>query len=91
MGVHFRGTKIHFAYPTLILMGNSNFKSEDEKIALRDDLTRWYSERGDGICLSLRAGRLWRNARHSLTGQPDEKIKEEFSLLKTQLKQGIKG
>ena len=63
---------------------------EDEKKALGDALTSWYYESGDGICLSLEAGRLWRSARNSLTGQSDEKIKDEFSSLKTQLKKDIK-
>jgi hypothetical protein len=62
----------------------------DEKKALGDALTRWYYETGDGICLSLEAGRLWRRARNSLADQSDEKIRDEFSALKTQLKKDIK-
>lgn len=64
--------------------------TEDEKSTLRDALTGWYYEHGDGICLSLEAGRIWRSARNSLTQDPDEKIKDEFSALKTQLKKDIK-
>jgi hypothetical protein len=64
--------------------------TKEEKRALRDALTRWYYENGDGICLSLEAGRMWRSARNSLEEQADKKIKDEFSSLKTQLKKDIK-
>lgn len=63
---------------------------DEEKAKLEEDLTSWYYKNGQGIFLSLEAGRLWRSARRSLSSDSDEEIKEAFSALKTQLKTEIK-
>ena len=64
--------------------------SQGEKDGLRHDMTVWYYKSGYGICLSLKGGRLWRIARHSLARGSDRKIKCAFSALKTCLKEDIK-
>jgi hypothetical protein len=64
--------------------------TQQEKENLRTELTRWYYEKGYGICLSLEAGILWRDARNSLVDQSDDKVKDKFSALRTQLKKDIK-
>jgi len=64
--------------------------TDREKIQLGDDMTAWYYDTGNGIFLSLEAGKLWRTARRSLSTADDKVITEAFSALHTQLKLDIR-
>jgi hypothetical protein len=63
--------------------------TEPEKAKLREDMGSWYYNAGNGIFLSLDAGKRWRAARSSLEKLDDDKIKLAFSRLRTQLKVDI--
>ena len=60
--------------------------TDSEKSQLEKDMTNWYYNLGNGLFLSTEAGKLWRQARRSLTTESDDLIKAKFSSLRTQLK-----
>jgi len=63
---------------------------DQEKVQLEADMTTWYYHSGNGIFLSLEAGKLWRAARRTLSSPDDKTIKDAFSELRTRLKLDIK-
>ena len=79
-----------WALTSVVRPSRNDHLTNDERRELRNALTNWYYDNGDGICLSLAAGRAWRDARNCLLEDPDEKIRDTFSSLKTQLKADIK-
>lgn len=64
--------------------------TEAEKTQLTEDMTDWYYKTGNGIFLSLEAGKLWRQARRSLSTDDNEATKKVFSTLRTQIKIDIR-
>jgi hypothetical protein len=61
--------------------------TSEDRATLNAELTRWYYEAGNGVCLSLLAGRKWMAARKTLTDSAsDALVKAAFSTLRTQLK-----
>ena len=64
--------------------------TDAEKAQLIEDMTAWYYTIGNGIFLSLEAGKLWRQARRSLSSGEDKAIKKIFGTLRTQIKIDIR-
>lgn len=64
--------------------------STADKEVLRQKLTSWYYDKGNGIFLSVEAGKHFRDARQTLAGIDDAAIKGSFSRLRTTLKTDLK-
>jgi hypothetical protein len=64
--------------------------SAEEKKKLRQTLTSWYYDEGNGIFLSFEAGRDFREARTALDEKTDGDIKKLFSKLRETLKKDVR-
>ena len=62
----------------------------EEKKKLRQTLTSWYYDKGNGIFLSFEAGRHFREARAALDEKTDGEIKRLFSMLRETLKSDVR-